>query len=221
VHFDRDGWVQEIDLDALAAAVPAGAAMRIETAPGRFAVAGAVLANVSIRPEDDDAFCTTVRSAVEVGNTRTMRQDVSFGLRQLSDVALRALSPGVNDPTTAQDAIFHSAAVLAAILRRDPPIVEPVEGSGQLVLGHRPDPENMTRLAFSETRRAASKHPTVCTYLLEAMGLVVASLDDDGLGDRAKPVQEEARMVLVGCRSAGLLPADLVEVEDSFRRNFS
>ena len=56
-----------------------------------------------------------------VGATRTMQQDVSYGLRQLADVALKALSPGINDPTTAQDAIFHSAAVLTELLHRDPP----------------------------------------------------------------------------------------------------
>jgi uncharacterized membrane protein len=41
-----------------------------------------------------------------------MSEDAGYGVRQLVDVALRALSPGVNDPTTAQDAIFHMGTVL-------------------------------------------------------------------------------------------------------------
>ena len=61
-----------------------------------------------------------VCAAVTIGDTRTMQQDVSYGLRQLADVALKALSPGINDPTTAQDSIFHAAAVLAEILRARP-----------------------------------------------------------------------------------------------------
>jgi uncharacterized membrane protein len=220
VGFDRDGWVQEVDLDALAAAVPAGAAMRLETASGRFAVAGTAIVSVSTVPDDRDAFCATVRGSVDVGSTRTMRQDVSFGLRQLGDVALRALSPGINDPTTAQDAIFHAAAVLAEILRYDPPTVHPAEGSGQLVLRQRPDPDSMTRLAFSETRRAASHRPAVCCYLLEAMWLVTSSVEEAGLGDRTRPLKEEARLVLLGCRSAGPLPADLGEVERCYDATF-
>ena len=111
-----------------------------------------------------------VRAAVAIGDTRTMQQDVSYGLRQLADVALKALSPGINDPTTAQDAIFHAAAVLAELLRRDPP-PEAAQRTGgrRLVLAQQPTHDELVRLAFDETRRAAAGQPAVCIYLLEAL----------------------------------------------------
>jgi len=58
-------------------------------------------------PDDLDATEEAIFDAVSTGNTRTMQQDVSFGLRQMADVGLKALSPGINDPTTAQDSIFR------------------------------------------------------------------------------------------------------------------
>ena len=45
-----------------------------------------------------------------------MVEDAAYGIRQLVDVALKALSPGINDPTTAQDAIFHLGTLLVARL---------------------------------------------------------------------------------------------------------
>ena len=85
--------------------------LRLETRPGRYAVDGSVVALTHPAPADREALQEAVNDAVAVGATRTMQQDASYGLRQLADVALKALSPGVNDPTTAQDATFHTAAV--------------------------------------------------------------------------------------------------------------
>ena len=220
VRFDTDGWVQEIDVDALVAVVPAGALMHLQTGPGRFAVTGSLICTLSAVPEDPVAVCTAVRDAVDVGNTRTMRQDVSFGLRQLSDVALRALSPGINDPTTAQDAIFHSAAVLAEALRHDPPSAPVAEGRGRLVIEHGPDHRDLVEVAFSETRQAASGVVTVSTYLLGAMGQVDDALRAEGLTDRSGVLQEQADLVLTACRRAAILPADLERVERAYDRNF-
>ncbi len=73
---------------------------------------------------DEDAIRDTVRSAVWIGRARTLQQDVAFGLRQLVDIAERALSPGVNDPTTAVQALDQLHRILRELLsRRDPPSV--------------------------------------------------------------------------------------------------
>ena len=47
------------------------------------------------------------RAAVRLGRTRTMEQDLALGFQQLANITLRALSPGVNDPTTAREAIVY------------------------------------------------------------------------------------------------------------------
>ena len=64
---------------------------------------------------DADAIDAAANASVVVGGGRTLEQDVAFGVRQLADIALRALSPGVNDPTTAADAIGRISVVLARL----------------------------------------------------------------------------------------------------------
>ncbi|WP_037675375.1 DUF2254 family protein, partial [Streptomyces afghaniensis] len=59
-----------------------------------------------------------LRYTISVGVERTYHQDLGFGLRQLSDIALRALSPAINDPTTAVQALDRIVQFLAALSRR-------------------------------------------------------------------------------------------------------
>ena len=77
-------------------------------------------------------------------------------MRQLADVALRALSPGVNDPTTAHDAIVHLAAVLSVAYRREPPVATSRGDHGQIVSQPALTHAEMTTVAFDEIRRAAN-----------------------------------------------------------------
>ena len=65
---------------------------------------------------DVDSFDRSVRSAYPTGYERTSSQDIGYGLRQLVDVTIRALSPSVNDPTTAVHALSHISAVLCQML---------------------------------------------------------------------------------------------------------
>ena len=151
-----------------------------------------------------------------------MQQDAPYALRQLADVALKALSPGINDPTTAQDAIFHTAAVLTEMLRRDPPRPVLSERDGKsLIEVQQSTSADLVRLAFAETRRAAVEQPAVCVYLLEAIELVSEPLVSGGMAERAIPLFEQAALVLEGCRAADLLPSDLRVVEDAYRRRFA
>ncbi|MFE0201533.1 DUF2254 family protein, partial [[Kitasatospora] papulosa] len=61
---------------------------------------------------------SALRHSVSVGVERTFHQDLGFGLRQLSDIALRALSPAVNDPTTAVQCLDRIVEFLAAVAVR-------------------------------------------------------------------------------------------------------
>lgn len=75
----------------------------------------------STTEEELENFDMALRALIAVGPSRTMRDDPLFGLRQIVDLTLRPPSPGVTDPTTAQDGIFHAAAVVIEFLQREPP----------------------------------------------------------------------------------------------------
>ncbi|MFF5516007.1 DUF2254 domain-containing protein [Streptomyces coeruleorubidus] len=113
-----------------------------------------------------------LRYAVSVGVERTYHQDLGFGLRQLSDIALRALSSAINDPTTAVQALDRVVQFLAALSRRplDAALHRDRGGAVRLV---QPVPgwTELVDLGFTEVRMCAIGSPQVCRRIL-------AGLDD-------------------------------------------
>ena len=115
------GWIQQIDADALLDVLPGGSTAVVVVSIGGFVPECAPLVWISPSPDADDPCRTEVLDAFAIGDGRTMQQDVEFGLVQLTDIAVRALSPGVNDPTTAADVVVHIGNVLLAIWSREQP----------------------------------------------------------------------------------------------------
>jgi len=107
------------------AGTEAGCVLAVVSRVGDFVAVGAPL--VTIRPGPDpaggdlDAVGATALSGVALDTERSMEQDVAFGFRQLTDIAERALSPAVNDPTTAVQAIDVLHDLLRALAMRPLP----------------------------------------------------------------------------------------------------
>ena len=110
----RSGIIQQVDMTALAASAGDGT-VRMARAVGEFVPEGAVVLHVAGN-EDPDG--TEFLRAVHFGRERSPDKDLGFSIRQLVDVAERALSPGVNDPTTAVQALDQIHDVLRRIVQR-------------------------------------------------------------------------------------------------------
>lgn len=219
VRFDRDGWVRLVDLEALADVAPEHGTVRVEVAVGGYAIHGAPLCTIWPAPDDAEVAARRARRSVRVGETRTLQQDATYGLRQLVDVALRALSPGVNDPTTAQDAIYHVATVLRAFLDAEQPARDLLIDDRRVLLAEARTLPDIVGLAYDEVRRAAVPHPAVVVYLLESMALVRESLPADR-GHARRLLDEHARLVLDASRRADTSVHDQEQVERSYSRLF-
>lgn len=170
----RSGFLGEVDGEAvLAAAVEAGAVVVVDRQPGSSAVGGTPVGAAwpcSGVPFDDatrETLVDRVTSAITIGFERTGAQDVAFGLRQLTDVATKALSPGINDPTTAVHALSHSSALLCELVRRDlgHRVLRDDENRVRVVL-HRPDIADLLELALAQPRRYGAADPDVLARLL-------------------------------------------------------
>ena len=220
IRADRSGWVQQIDAAAILDCLPDRTTARVETAAGRYAIEDTLLVTFS-PPTDISRLNSAVRDAFVIGETRTMQQDVTYGLRQLVDVAVKALSPGINDPTTAQDAIVHTAAVLSELLRHDPPPAVRNIRTRRLVMAQQPSDRELIQLAYDEPRRAAAAHPTVCLYLLGTIDSLIESLNAAGLERRTIELHRQARLVAAGCRHNSLLDEDIKSVNDAYARTFT
>ncbi len=162
--------IQEDDL--LEAAVAEDLVVVLEVCPGSWLVAGTPVGAcwqvgadgaLGRRPVDVEAAIT---EALVTGFERTSLQDVSFGLRQLTDVAVKALSPGINDPTTAIHALGHSSALLGEFAERDlgPRLLRDQEGRTRVVLA-RPDLAALLRLALDQPGRYGAQDPAVLARL--------------------------------------------------------
>jgi uncharacterized membrane protein len=217
----ENGWVQFLAVETLLSVPDPGGVIRLETGIGRYAVAGAPLAVVWPPPLDPEATAKGVRGAIGLGRTRTLAQDPAYGVRQLADVGIRALSAGIDDPTTAQDAIFHLAAVLRELHQRvPPPHVTPGDGDRILVRPEVASHAEIVDLAFDELRRSAAAHPAVCVYLLEAMYLLCRSSDPPPPGEAQEALRAQARLVVEGVRRADLLAHDVELVASAYEARF-
>lgn len=112
-------WVQRIDIDVLLDVCPDGGEVTVPLAVGAFTLTSSPLAWVEPPPDDVEEFDKRVRDAIHLGDTRTMNQDIGFGILRLVDIALRALSPSLNDANTAKDVIAHLGEVVVSILERE------------------------------------------------------------------------------------------------------
>jgi len=168
------GFLMEIDEQRLlAAAVDAGAVVLVDRCPGSSLVARTPFgfswpldpvdqlgADVLVRLQDG------VAGAVSTGFERTAVQDIGYGLRQLTDVATKALSPGINDPTTAVHTLGHSAALLCEMAQRDlgPAVLRDAQDRVRVVL-HRPDLPALLELAVEQPRRYGAADVAVLSRL--------------------------------------------------------
>ena len=119
------GYLQAVDLDRLTTfAAEQDAVLHLVTKAGDFVSENTPLLRVSEGPEMDEAsdeFIEKAQSLFFVGRVRTPEQDVNYGTRQMVEVALRALSPGINDPFTAINCIDYIGAGLKKAFRSQLP----------------------------------------------------------------------------------------------------
>ncbi len=220
VTHSSDGWVKYVDVGAVAACAPERGTVRLETEVGRYAIEGTPLCTIWPRPDDVEDACRRANDAIATGRSRTVEEDVTYGVRQLADVALRALSPGINDPTTAQDAVFHLGSVLHELLARHPPrLATPEDGDRTLLRPERTGHPEVIALAFDEVRIAATGLPTVCVYLLEVLGLLRDSLPSSPTpaGDA---IDRQAALIRTSADLADLGEHDADRIRAAYDRRF-
>lgn len=117
-----------------------------------------------------DAFEEALGSALTIGKERNDTQDFTFGLRQLTDVTTKALSPGINDPTTAVHSLGHTSALLCEIARHDLEDALHHGDDGHLrVSCRRPDFAQLLDAALTQPRRYGAADPAVTARLLRLL----------------------------------------------------
>lgn len=155
------GFLIAVDEKALlAAAIDGDAVVSIDRAPGSSLIDGTPMGVAWPRGSshfDKESLVLlqdAVARSISTGVERTAAQDAEFGLRQLTDVTTKALSPGINDPTTAIHALGHSSSLLCEMVGRDlgPKVLRDEDGVIRVML-RRPSFGELLDLAVEQPRR--------------------------------------------------------------------
>ncbi len=187
----RSGYVQAIDQAALFDLCREyGVTVEILCSPGEFVLERAHLALVWSVSKPDDSVEGPIRRAIVLGDEPTGQADIGFAIRQITDIALRALSPGINDPTTAMVCLDRLGQLLAAAGRRPPAAtaIQDEAGRGVLILGDRPSFSTLIETAFVQLRHYGAADPLVMAHAIDTLAAIIAVVPDEAAG----PLRREA-----------------------------
>ncbi len=191
------GFLTSIDQgDLLEAASAAGAVVVIERHPGSFVVQGTPLGHVwsgagaPAGADDLERLREKIAAAVNLGPERTAAQDVGYGLRQITDIVNKALSPGINDPTTAIHGLGQTSALLAELTVYDlGPLVLTDDDDRPRVVLRRPGFAELLELAVAQPRSYGESDPQVLGRLFQ----LLADLAWHARPEHHQPVLDQLR----------------------------
>ncbi len=167
----ESGWLQQISVEALRESVPDGSTLRLDAVVGSYVAAGSPILTLWPPPPADEVerISDDLRGAFGIGAERTMHQDVAFGITMIEDVAVKALSPGVNDPNTAKAVIVQLGEVVLEILSRDlPPAVVDIDGC-TLYRANEPTGVDYVDVAFNQIRHYSIGQPSVQLVMVRTL----------------------------------------------------
>jgi len=171
--------------------------LRVERRVGHFVPEGVTLIKTSHRERVTDGRLTELLAAIHIGPTRTLQQDVEFGIVQIVDIALRAISPAVNDPTTAISCVDQLSCILIRWLGRAPPPTFFYDPPAVLRVAI---PwisfDGLFDLAFEQIRHYSVADAAVSLRLMRALGDISATVEEPEI--RAALV-DRGRDLLAAC----------------------
>ncbi|MGA8209363.1 MAG: DUF2254 domain-containing protein [Nocardioidaceae bacterium] len=181
------GFVVKLDERALCRiAVEGDVVVEVDAHPGSFVVEGLPVGHVWPLPDrdvDDDSLAEVAKrmsGQLRTGFERTATQDIGYGLRQLTDVANKALSPGINDPTTAVHALGHISVLLGELAaHRLGDSVQRDDRGRVRVLVHRPDLAQLMEQSLTQPRRYGAADAMVVNRLFGVLVELSAQVRPD------------------------------------------
>ena len=207
-----DGYLQSIDTErVMALAREEDLLIRVELGPGSFVMSDRPLARAWPGSRVSDRLEEGIRRAFVQGNQRTPVQDVEFAVLQLVEIAVRALSPSLNDPFTAVRCVHRLGSALRRVARRSMPSPHRFDDEGRLrLVAPVATFPSIADAAFDQIRRHSGTSAAVTLSLLDTIAVVgeFASRPED----RAA-LRRHADMIARGAREGLSEAEDRREVE--------
>lgn len=208
----KDGYLQLVDSEALMdLATERDLVIEVERRPGDHVFEGTVLARVFGQQKPDEDLVDRLREIFVLGGERTGVQDIEFTMNQLVEVAVRALSPGLNDPFTAIACLDRLGSMLRRVARREMPSRCRYDQEQRLrVTAPSTTFSHLLNVAFDQIRHYGRNSFAVCLRLLETLAAIAA------VAERAEDLAalaEHGARVVRAAREGLVEPDDLQVVE--------
>ncbi|MFN2431287.1 MAG: DUF2254 domain-containing protein [Gemmatimonadota bacterium] len=199
-------YLQAVDTEGLVEfAAERDLVLHLRLRPGAFVTPGAVLASAGPVDRLDGEAADRIRAGFLLGTQRTITEDPEFAILQLVEVAVRALSPGVNDPFTAVACVDRLGAALCRLAARGAPSRHLLDEDGRLrLVVEIPTFSGLTDAAFHQIRQYARTSAAVTIRLLEALADVARETRTE---EQREALRRHADMLIRGARDA--LPEEL------------
>jgi uncharacterized membrane protein len=216
IRVARTGFIQDIDIaHLLVAAEEADAVARLLYRPGHFVVENAPLCQVLPKARTAD-LVAAIRRDVSIGTHRTLKQDVEFGMAQLVEIALRALSSAINDTFTGLtciDWLGDELRVFATYVVERGACFGP---SGSIRVMWPPlRLERLVKTAFDQIRQAGVHNPAVSIRLLQTFARLAEQSENEHL---RQALSDQAEAVWEAVSVTALVKADRADIEAAYRK---
>jgi uncharacterized membrane protein len=212
----NSGYLQFVAFPSLVEiAADADATIRMLHRPGHFVVEGLPLADVW-PPEAADAVALALGGAHATGAHRTLSQDLAFAIDQLVEIAIRALSPAVNDTFTGMTCVDWLGDALCKIASQWESQRVYRDRSGQVrVIAQMPTFERLVDRSFDKIRQAGRGMPAILIRQLESLTRVCDYATER---DQLVALSRQAAMILRAASESIPEPADEQNVRDRYER---
>ncbi len=141
--------------------------VRMEYGIGEFVVQNTPLVSLAMEEQPDQEAIAALQAAFSISRFRTVEQDPAFGIRQIVDVGLKALSPGINDTTTAVTCVDYLTAIMALIAPRQIPSSRLYEEGKLLVIAKGSSFEGFLSESFDQIRNNANDNVAIILRMLD------------------------------------------------------
>lgn len=175
VPASQSGYIQNVDNSALLRlARDRKTVVLMEHGVGDFVVRNTTLASLALEDPPDQETNDALQDTFTISSYRTVDQDAAFGIRQIVDMALKALSPGINDTTTAVMCVDYLTAILAQLAPRHIPSPRRYEEGELRVIAKGPSFESLLAESFDQIRGNATGNAGIMLRMLGALQTIAS-----------------------------------------------
>ncbi|MFM7063854.1 MAG: DUF2254 domain-containing protein [Actinomycetes bacterium] len=212
---ERTGYFQAFDHPRVLDATEAhDAVVVLVHRVGQFLVAGQPLGYV-LPPSQADQVRRALHEAVEIGDARTIEQDIEFALNQVVEIALRALSPAVNDTFTGRTCVDWLGDALRQVGQRPDPTGGLCGDRGEVRLVEPPLRfHRLLRNGFDAIRQSASANPAITLRMFDSLVLLVQTVESSHVA----AVAEYAEVLRESATASSLAAQDATDVQERYER---